>query len=513
MVALAEFLDQLGVDYIEAGWPGASKDWNAFFTLIASGSGPILHHAKLTAFGSTHKANSTAKNDHLFQRLIRSPVEIVTIFGKAWKIHVTKALQTTPERNLEMIESSVHALVEAGKTVFFDAEHFFQSVREDGEAYALHALEAALRGGAKQLILCDTNGAAMYWEIETVVSRVVELFPNTIIGVHLHGDRGMSTANTVAAVRAGARHVQGTINGLSERVQMACTIEVLANLYLLQKEQRFERATISPHYAPGMSRVVSREMDHRSGVHPNPQKPFIVPTFHKAGVHASAVGRGGGDLYESHDPNTFGGKRIIALTSMAGKANVVAAAMANWDVNIEQNDSRIANILKETELREQQGCRLDICDGSASVLIAKHLWPNIPTGWEEPLRAPCLHDDGNSQIMASLIFANGVITSRIGVGPVDAVVNAVIHHYASNHSDLLNGIRLTNYYSANIERPGLEGSASLIRVEIEWAHRRFRQFTTGGVSTNDHLAAWQAIKEAFTYIFYKQWRADQTGVT
>ncbi len=510
MIALAELLDQFGVDYIEAGWPGASSDWDEFFSLIADGRGPNLQHAKLAAFGSTHKANFKPEEDELFQQLVRAPVDIVTIFGKTWQIHATEALRTTPERNLEMIESSVRALAASGKRVFFDAEHFFQSVREDGDTYAFHALDAAVRGGAEQLILCDTNGPAMYWEVESVVARVVNAFPSTIIGVHLHGDRGMSTANALAAIKAGARHVQGTINGLSERVQMACTLELMANLFLLQEEKRLEGIAVNPRYQPTLSRFISREMDRRTGIHPNPQKPFIVPTCHKAGVHASAVGRGGGGLYESHDPTLFGGRRIIALSSMAGKANVVAAALAYWNVEIAPTDLRVSDILADTESHERRGCRLDVCDGSASVLIARHLWPNIPTGWEEPIRDPRLTDFGDGQMIAALIFANDIVTSGIGDGPVDAIVNAVVRHYASTSLGFLNGIRLTGFDSANIERLGLEGSAAFVRVEIEWTHDRLRPFTTGGVSTNINLAAWQAIKDAFAYIFYTHWRDIHT---
>jgi 2-isopropylmalate synthase len=509
MIQLAEKLDAYGVDFIEAGWPGASRVWNEFFQRVAEGAGPVLKRAKLVAFSSTHRAHKRPEDDEYLQMLVESPVDIVTIFGKTWPVHVVKAIRTTPENNLKLIEDSVRMLVRAGKTVFFDAEHFFQSVLKGERAYAIEALGAAEAGGASQLVLCDTNGVACYWDIEEAVSSVARGFPNMIIGVHLHGDRGMATANTIAAIRAGARHVQGTLNGYSERVQMACTIEVLANVFLLTREHRLSGVSIAEAYHPEKSQMLSREMDRLCGVSPYERKAIVgeCDGTHKAGVHGSAVLRDEDDdgLYQSHDPALFGGCRRIVLSSMAGRANVISMTKEYWDVPFFENNPIISNVLQRVEELEEQGCRLDVCNGSAAVLIAEMLWPSADIGWKSIAEEPHLVKDARKRSIATIVFCDGTSACSIGDGPVDAMMNVVKGYYAKQCPSLLD-LQLTEYNSKNLDRSGSKGSASFVRVEIKWTHSAFGVFRTHGVTTDQDLSAWRAIEEAFKFVFFKDWR-------
>lgn len=508
MARMAVSLDEFGVDVIEVGWPGANREWDLFFSRIASGEAPTLLNAQYAAFGSTHRAGMRPENDELFGRLVQAPVEIVTIFGKTWRLHVEEALRTTPDANLRMIEDSVHLLVKAGKRVFFDAEHLFQGVLRDGKAYAIEALSAAVAGGAEQLILCDTNGVAMPWDVEEIVGSVLNGFRRSVIGVHLHGDRGMSTANTVAAVRAGARHIQGTVNGYSERIRMACTIEISANLFLLIQEGRLDGIAMPKGYSPGYSKELSQMMHRLSGTIPNKRKPFVgrFSGTHKAGVHASAVSRRD-DLYDSHDPMAFGVARVIVLSGMSGRSNVLAIVKDQWEIN-DVDDTTMAGIMSVVDRRESEGYRIDVCDGTAAVLIARQLWPYMETGWDHPLDEP-VFNSGPNGTMATIMFEDSEPTAAIGKGPVDAMVHVVMKRYREKGVSLLEGIRLIRFGSSNIDRLGSDGSASRVRVEIEWKHPEYGRFMTQGVTMNQDMSAWQAIQEAFEFVFYKDWNTKR----
>ncbi len=292
MVGIIKLLDGLGVDLIEVGWPGAARRWDQLFAKIAANE-VVTTHAKLAAFGSTRKANIETDHDLMLRKVIAAPVTVVTLFGKAWLRHVTEVLKTDAETNLRMVSESLRAVRESGKEAIFDAEQFFQSYLAGGKDkdYALRVLAAARAAGAKRIVLCDTNGVAYPWQVEQVVSEVAaQLGPATVVGVHLHGDRGMDNANTLAAIRGGARHFQGTVNGYSERVRMTCTLEVLANLHLLSAQGQ-DWAKASPYFKPELLKFVSSEVDLWAGLHPNHRKPFVgkAAGTHKAGVHGKAV--------------------------------------------------------------------------------------------------------------------------------------------------------------------------------------------------------------------------------
>lgn len=508
LIAIIGLLDQLGVDLIETGWPGANSAWDQLYQAIKEGRVTKPVNSKLVAFASTRRAKKTVKDDELFAKLLAAPVEILTVFGKAWAEHVEHALQTTKPNNISMVEDSIRAIVETGRRAIFDAEHFFQGFKQDGPSYPFEVLDAALAGGADTLVLCDTNGIAYPWEVEEIVSQVVSRYSQYAkIGVHLHGDRGLDVANTVSAIRAGATHFQGTVNGYSERVRMACTLEVLANLHLLNQEGR-DWANLNPAFNSRLIKDTSREVDRWAGLHPYPRKPFVgrCSSTHKAGVHVSGGQRAGYRLYESHDPKQFGRRRHVVLSGMSGKSNVVAFTQAAWGVDVSVNCDFISQILAEIEIKENQGYSFDSCSGSAALLVGRHLWPEAPDF--HPNGYHFHHAPGSlpGELMATISVDSQHPTNK-GDGPVDALANAALTFLIPKHS-CLKGLILDDYSPFKLRVAGKEGTAAAMRVEIDWIHDQFGSFTTQGVSTNIINASFEAIVEAIELVLIKQWRQE-----
>lgn len=519
MEAMIIELDQLGgVTEVECGWPGASRMWDLLFTDIAEGRIPIPKNIKFAAFGSTRRARETVHSDVLFQKLVYAPVPIATAFAKCWEPHVVDALGTTLENNLAMVEESMAAICEAGKIAKLDGEHFFQGYLND-EAYALKVLEVALRGGAETLIMCDTNGIAMPWEVESIVARVVEEFgQDATIGVHMHGDRDHENTNTMVAIRAGARHFQGTVNGYSERVRMADTLIVLGNLFLLAEEGRADWAQVHDSYDSTRSRRVSRTLDRLSGLHPDPRRPMTgrFSSSHKGGAHVSAIVRGTPRLYESHDPAVFGAKRHIVLSSMAGGANVIAFTSLNWGVDVNGRSELIESIHYQIEDQEARGYSLDSSSGSAQRLVARLLWPEAPhytplPEEEKPYVFVDLSELKAGEVAAIVKLHDGSWSSPgTGDGPVDAIFQALHQTLAPGHS-CLNGLKLEDYHPFQLSLEGLESTGAAMRVEIEWEHPKYGSLVTQGVSTNLIHASWEAICEAIELVLIKQWRQEQSS--
>ena len=509
LIAIIEKLSQLGIDVIECGWPGAHQTWDQLFQAIGRGEVKLSGNTKLAAFSRTRLAGVSIENDKLFQKLLSAPVQILTIFGKCWSQHVVHALKTNDAENLKMVEESIAAACATGKRVVFDAEHFFQGYKQDGSEYVFAILRAAIAGGADTLVLCDTNGIAYPWEVDSIVAHVVmEFGDQATIGVHMHGDRGLALANTLSALRSGARHFQGTANGYSERVKMACDLEVMANLKLLEDEGQ-TWSTLNPAFNSSILKQVSREIDRWAGLHPYARKPFVgrACSTHKAGVHVSGGERAGYNLYESHNPTQFGRHRHIVLSGMAGQTGVKAFVKAAWGINLE-DCSTIETILAEVEAQEAKGFSFDSCSGSAALLIAKLLWPEQVSRFQPqnyhfstpPSALP-------GEIMAHVGLGDGEYSSACGDGPVDALCKAALKAVVEQHS-CLRDLTLDEYAPYQLQISGKEGTASAMRVEIDWQSEKLGSFTTQGVSTNIIDASWGAIIEAISLALIKQWRNE-----
>ena len=509
---IAERLDDFGIQYVEGGWPGSNPRDGEFFERAKREL--RLKNAKLTAFGSTHRSGVKVEDDQNLMALIMAETPVVTIFGKTWVKHVTDDLRIHPDANLALIYESVKFLKSRVQEVVFDAEHFFQGWLRDGGVYQLAVLDAAVAGGANTVALCDTNGIAYPWQVFEVVSTVVARFGDRVtVGVHMHDDRGQAVANSIEAVRAGARHVQGTTNGYSERVSMACTLEVVANLQLLANEG-YAWAQINPDFNAEMLTQLSREADRWAGLPIHLRKPFVgrYAAAHKAGVHGSAISRGGARLYESHNPEQFGRRRYVVVSSMAGRANVVSFVNSTWNVVIDGNDGLVTRLLEEVERRESQyGYCFDSASGSAALLAAKILWPNAPTF--EPLAEPSFSSSfpgaRSGELMATILMPDHRLASGSGDGPVDASFKALIGELSREHS-CLRQLTLDTFRTFQLRRFELEGTESAMRVEIDWQHELYGDFTTQGVSGNLISASFDAILEAVNLVLVYQWRAQQT---
>ncbi len=494
MCQVATLLDRVGVDYIEAGWPGADKLWDDFMAVIGRGELSLVN-SKLVSFGSTRRAKLTVETDELLRKVVDAPVPVVTLFGKCWDRHVIDALQTSLETNLQMVEQSCRFASLAGKEVIFDAEHFFQGYLEGDRSYSLDVLNAACQGGATTLALCDTNGIAYPWDIEIVLADVTKRFGSVAtIGVHLHNDRGMADANTLKAIRCGARHLQGTFNGHAERSGMASTATILANLHLKGQDWRVQ---LSPSFTPEQLTSVSHEINALAGLRANHCQPFVgnSTAAHVAGVHTSALGRGGGKMYQSHDPLIFGQSPRIVLSSLAGRASVVA--FAHSMLKTEVTDQQTCQILDLIVVNESKGYRYDTCSASSTLLVARCLWPDRHYPLENV--GGFVHsslESSSSGSIANIRSDDGRLRAGEGNGPVDAIANAILWSLADSHP--ARELRFVRYDPHQLaDQPG---SSATMRVEVTWHHPMLGELVTQGVSPNILKASELAVVEAVQYV-------------
>ncbi|HUK51399.1 MAG TPA: hypothetical protein VLV18_10210, partial [Terriglobales bacterium] len=312
---VARAFTNAGVDYVEGGWPNDTNPTDVEFFKLSKSLGDDASQ-RIVPFGMTRRAKTRSANDKNLQHLLKAETRTVTIFGKSWSLQVEKVLKTTLEENVQMIAESVEYLRSHGRRVIYDAEHFFDGYKADPE-YAISTLEAAKDSGASTLVLCDTRGGSYPSEVYDATRGIVNKFRSPI-GIHAHNDRGMATANSLFAVMAGASHVQGTMNGLGERVGNADLIEVVANLHLMRKRTRLEPTKLTS---------LSGFTYEMSGIREDKYKPFVGrhAFSHKGGVHGDAVLKAQ-ETYEFYDPQAFGNTRAITVSSQAGRSSLLAAA-------------------------------------------------------------------------------------------------------------------------------------------------------------------------------------------
>ncbi|MEL6391042.1 MAG: citramalate synthase [Bacteroidota bacterium] len=363
-VLLAKKMDAFGIDYIEGGWPGSNPRDMEFFNLVRE---EHFDHAKITAFGSTRRAQTDVYEDPQIQMLLDADTPVVTIFGKSWLLHVTEVIKTTPETNLEMIRDSVSYLKSKDKEVIYDAEHFFDGYKDNSD-YALQTLDAALKGGADFIVLCDTNGGTQVKELELIVSRVIDKFPDSKIGVHCHNDCGLGVALSIAGVEAGASMVQATMNGFGERVGNANLTSIIANLQL-KLSYNLNCADHLPYLKEFSDQVDT--MAHRL---PDNQKPFVGKSAfaHKGGVHANAAKKVARS-YEHIRPELVGNEQRILLSDMAGGSSVAMKAR-KMGVLIDEKAPQMKDFLANIKTLENEGHEFENADASFYVLLHEHFF-------------------------------------------------------------------------------------------------------------------------------------------
>jgi len=495
-------LDDLGGDFIEGGWPGANPRDSEFFQRAG---GHQLHHARLAAFGSTAHPETAIGQDANLKALLDAETEIVTIFGKSWMLHVERALSIDGARNLRLIEDSVAFLVRAGRTVIFDAEHFFDGYR-DNPAYAVEVLQAATRGGATRLVLCDTNGGSLPGQITAAVTAVHArvMLP---LGIHAHDDSNLATANSLAAVAAGADHVQGTFNGWGERCGNAnlCAIVPLLELKLGHRTvgtQRLRQLT-----------PTARRIAELANLPQNQRLAFVGKSAfaHKGGIHVSAVLRDP-TTYEHVPPESVGNERRVLVSDLAGKSNLLHKAQA-WGVAEAFDAQTLRALTGQIKAMEHRGYELEAAEASLELLLRRSLGQLetafVPVAFTVQTRfiADGGVDSGTSESTSEARSEAQVTLNRLGQtvvatasdrGPV-AALDAALRRALSGCYPEVGGVVLTDYKVRILE--GTRGTKAQVRVLVESSNGT-RSWTTVGVSDNILEASWEALTEAMQYAIF-----------
>ncbi|MGJ3243637.1 MAG: citramalate synthase [Opitutales bacterium] len=501
-IRIVEKLDQFGVDYIEGGWPGSNPRDMSFFEAVRDVE---LDHARITAFGSTRRASLKAADDPQLKLLLDAGTPVVTIFGKTWLLHVTEILRTTAKENLAMIEDSVRFLVEAGREVIYDAEHFFDGYKDDPE-YALSTLEAARRGGATNLTLCDTNGGMLVSELGAVTRTVVERFNDVPVGVHCHNDSGLGVAVTLAGVEAGATLVQGTMNGFGERNGNANLTTIIPNLAL--KMERSLNSGPNLDHLRDLSLFIDELANHRS----DPKAPFVGASAfaHKGGVHADAANKVARS-YEHIDPLLVGNRTRVLVSDMSGRASVMMKAR-EFGLDLDPKAPELKSFLQELKDLEFRGYEYEAADASFKLLLRKFL-----EGWKSPFtllgyrlqvgRTPSL-DRIISEATVKLEI-EGQVTHTVAEahGPVGALDHA-LRKALESHFPVIRKLELVDYQVRILESKS--GADAVTRVLIETTDG---EDTWGTVGASDNIidASWQALRDSVEYALAQDREIGRNG--
>ncbi len=486
-------LDALGFHYVEGGWPGSNPKDARFFEMCR---GMSFENTRLTAFGSTRRADTRPEDDQSIQALLEVETDVVTIFGKSWDLHASEILEVTLDENLSMIGDTLSYLKEQGKEVIYDAEHFFDGYKQNPE-YALSTVKAAMDGGADIIVLCDTNGGSLPHEIQNILGQVMPQI-NRPVGIHAHNDCGLALANSLQAVQMGAVMVQGTINGYGERCGNADLISVIGALQL-----KMGYLCIAQENATHLTEL-SRFVSEVANVPPSNQRPFVGKSAfaHKAGVHVSAIIKNPA-AYEHLDPGQVGNRRRVVVSDLSGKSNIEYKS-EEMGIKLGANGDESRRIVDKIKTMEDQGYQFDAAEGSLELLIKKE------TGrFEEPFTLESFrvtiekNRSGPSASQATIkISVGGVdeITAAEGDGPVNALDNA-LRKALNKFFPKIQEMGLVDFKVRVID--GSEATAAKVRVKIESRDAR-EIWSTIGVSEDIIEASWQALVDSFQYKLLKE---------
>ncbi len=487
---VAERLDQFGVDYIEGGFPGSNPRDIAFF---AEAKNLKLKHAKLAAFGSTRRAGVKAEADLQLKTLLDSGMPVMTIVGKTWLLHVTEILRTTPEENLAMIEDSVRYLVAQGREVIYDAEHFFDGYLDNPD-YALRTLEAAARGGASNLTLCETNGGKLVPQVLAITAEAVKRFGGSKVGVHCHNDSGLGVAVTLAGVEAGASLVQGTVNGYGERVGNANLVTILPNLVL----KMGRTANCGGNLA--QLRDLSLFFDELANLRPNPKAPYVGQSAfaHKGGLHANAAQKVARS-YEHIDPALVGNRTRVLVSDMAGRSSLALKAR-EFGVDLDEKSPELKGLIEELKEREFRGYEYEAADASFKLLVARMLGRSKEFFKVEGYRVIVERHGADIWSEATVrvnVAGQSVHTVAESSGPIGALDKALRLALEKTYPQL-QSMTLRDYKVRIIEGNAGTGTGSKTRVLVESGDGH-SIWGTVGVSDNIIDASWEALREAVEY--------------
>ncbi len=492
---VASKLDELGVHYIEGGWPGSNDRDEGFFREAKK---LRLHKARIAAFGSTRRAAKKCEEDGNIQALLQAETPVVTIVGKGWDFHVKEALKISLKENLDVIRDSVSYLKERVDEVFFDAEHFFDGYKRNPE-YALEAIGAALEAGADCLVLCDTNGGTLPWEVESAVKDVLSKLGNPSVGIHTHNDGEAGVTNSLYAVRAGASQVQGTINGYGERCGNANLCSIIPNLKLKMGINCIEDEELKKLYE------VSHFIHELTNLPPIKHLPFVGESAfaHKGGLHVSAVMKNT-ETYEHIYPEIIGNRRRVLVSDLSGRSNVLYKAK-ELGIELDQNDKNVEKILRELKKLENQGYEFEGADASFELLIRKilgHYRKHFELKGARAIVEKRRDDEEPISEATVIVQVDGVTehTAAIGNGPVNALDNA-LRKALEKFYPALKEVTLRDY-RVRVVSTG-KATDAVVRVLIESGDGE-TNWSTVGVSENIVEASWKALVDSIEYKLFKE---------
>jgi len=496
---IAMRLDDIGIHYIEGGWPGSNPRDAAFFNLAKR---VHFQHARLAAFGSTRKPGSRPERDDNLKALLETETPVVTVFGKSWDLHVEKIMNNTQQENLSMINDSVAFLKQQGREVVYDAEHFFDGYKHNRD-YALKSLAAALEGGADFIVLCDTNGGTLPFDLGSIIAEVqqqVKRFSTGAsqnspvrLGIHCHNDCGMAVANTITAVQKGGVMVHGTMNGYGERCGNADLTTVIPILSI-----KMGCECVSPENLKKLKNL-SRFISETANLVPLNSRPFVGKSAfaHKGGIHVSAIMKKP-MAYEHMDPALVGNSRRVLVSDLSGKSNVEYKAR-ELGVELGKNGFDSRQIASEIKQLEQDGYQFDTADGTFKILLEKFTDQFKPHFELESFRVT-IEKDKEQPCSAHATIKISVgdkqeITAGEGYGPVSALDNALRKALDKFYPDL-DTMRLVDFKVRVID--GSRGTAAKVRVLIE-SRDQNEIWSTMGVSEDIIEASWMALADSFQF--------------
>ena len=486
-IKIARKLDDLGVEFIEGGWPGSNPKDAEFFQRVENMK---FKNATICAFGSTCRVGSDPVTDPNINALLDSHTTVCTVVGKTSMLHVTDVLQTTPAENLRIIEESIRYLIHQGRRVIYDAEHFFDGYKLDSR-YALETLRAASRGGAEIVVLCDTNGGAMPWEIADII-RSVKQDRGGLLGIHTHNDGECAVANTLAAVREGCVQVQGTINGYGERCGNANLVSIMADLELKMGHKCVPNGNLK------MLTDISHYVSEIANISPDEHLAYVGKSAfaHKGGIHVAAIRRNV-DSYQHIDPVRVGNQMRIVVSELSGRGNLLSKAQ-EYGIEVETGED-VAGVLNEIKALESQGFSFEAAEASVAMML-KRQQPD----YQAPLELVDFTVNVEHRLGRGL-FAEATVkvkagdqiyhTVAEGNGPVNAL-DAALRKALTPVFPTIDHFHLADYKVRILD--GENGTAALTRVLID-TQNGTRRWSTVGASTNIIEASWRALADSVEY--------------
>ena len=507
-LAIAKMLDELGIDYVEGGYPGANLTDTELFSQERK-----LKTATFTAFGMTRRPGRSVSNDPGLVALLAAEADAICFVAKSWDYHVRVALETTPEENLASIRDSVKAATAKGREVLLDCEHFFDGYKAN-PGYALACAQTAYEAGARWVVLCDTNGGALPHEGERIVGEVTKRIPGHHVGIHAHNDTEQAVANSLAAVRAGARQIQGTLNGLGERCGNANLVSLIPTLRLKPDFANAFEIGVSDDRLKTLLHV-SRRLDEMLNRASNRHAPYVGESAFatKAGIHASAILKDPA-TYEHVRPEQVGNKRHVLVSDQAGKSNVLAeldrsgliAELDALGISIAKDDPRIARLLDEVKAREARGYSYENAQASFA-LLARRILGTVPAYFdvtqfdvnvEQRINARGERVTVTMAVVKVTIDGNRVISAAEGNGPVNAL-DLALRKDLGKYQKYIDALELTDYRVRILDG----GTEAVTRVLIESQDETGERWTTVGVSPNIIDASFQALMDSIVYKLVK----------